>query len=910
MKNTATACINAPAIVEPVATSTLISRAVARVRSRKLDFRLPGTGAALGLLLAVGLAPSAQAGVFTFTLGPAGVGSQYAQGDPHTVLALGALPVGSILQKVTANFTLQSTDNDNYAAEMALVVDPTAAGGGDGLLSFGPDYLGQGFMVPGLVGVEHPNWANGYSGPVSKVKDTKYFGVDWFNSVDLNAAGVFLVNAYPGSGVGGFWSGTITLTYGAPAPTLTWTGSDGTAPMQWSTATGVINWTNTAPASVAYTDGDKVVFDDTVGAGSRTVDISVADVSPGSVTVNNTGANTYTFTGTKAITGSGGLTKEGNGMLVIENANTYDGLTQISAGTVQLGNANALPHGADTDNVILNGTLDLNGNSATLNGLIGTGTVTSSVAGNVTLTLGDADASGTFTGKIQDGLGVVGFTKTGGEAISLSGTLTSGTSYNGTNYAGNSYTGKTVVLGGTLDLTAPLKDAGVASVLGAPVGADATIDLYNGVTFSSNQGVGGPFNQKGWSTNRPLNLAQNGAGTVSIKINGNDTDVVLGAVTATGTGAKTLAVFAGSNGNGDRESVTFNGEISDATGSPLSLEVNFRTQTDSQSYVNLSGVSTFTGPLTLSSASAGSSAYLTLGGVRTRGSETTGSGQLGGGNYAGAISLGGSTILYHNSTASQTFSGVISGAGTLTQHGTGVLTLSGTNTHTGPLSVEVGTLVAASAGALGTTGTATVVTSGATLDVQANIGNEPVSIAGNGVGGQGALVASSGTGTLGGRITLTADARIGGAGTLEVNGIVTANTFALTKVGAGTTNLNATSTLGTVRSLTSAAGMTNVDSALGTGAGIGNTAVSVTGGSTVRFGTVSQTLSSLTIGAGSTVIFTSGSASGGGGGGGGGNESFGGAGKATPFAAAVPEPGSLGLLLVGALGLLQRRREV
>jgi len=345
--------------------------------------------------------------------------------------------------------------------------------------------------------------------------------------------------------------------------------------------------------------------------------------------------------------------------------------------------------------------------------------------------------------------------------------------------------------------------------------------------------------------------------------------------------------------------VTFSGAISDASGSPLSLEVNFQTQTDSQSYVNLSGVSTFTGPLTLVSTSAGSSAYLTLGGVRTRSSETTGTGQLGGGNYAGAISLGGSTILYHNSTANQTFSGVISGAGTLAQHGTGILTLSGTNTHTGSLNVELGTLVAASAGALGTTGTATVVTSGATLDVQANIGNEPVSIAGNGVGGQGALVASTGTGALGGRITLTAASQIGGAGTLDVNGIVTANTFALTKVGAGTTNLNATSTLGSVRNLTSAGGTTNVDSALGTGVGIGNTAVSVTGGSTMKFGTVDQTLSSLTIGAGSTVIFTSGAAN---------PFAGGGAGKSAFAGAVVPEPGTIGMLLVGALGLLQRRR--
>jgi hypothetical protein len=66
---------------------------------------------------------------------------------------------------------------------------------------------------------------------------------------------------------------------------------------------------------------------------------------------------------------------------------------------------------------------------------------------------------------------------------------------------------------------------------------------------------------------------------------------------------------------------------------------------------------------------------------------------------------------------------------------------------------------------------------------------------------------------------------------------------------------------------------------------------------------VSQTLSSLTIGAGATVVFTSGAASG----------SFGGGDKGAGFGslgggATVPEPGTLGLLLVGALGMLNRRR--
>jgi len=41
------------------------------------------------------------------------------------------------------------------------------------------------------------------------------------------------------------------------------------------------------------------------------------DVSPLGVTFNNSGANTYTLTGTNAITGVTGLIKQGDGLLII-----------------------------------------------------------------------------------------------------------------------------------------------------------------------------------------------------------------------------------------------------------------------------------------------------------------------------------------------------------------------------------------------------------------------------------------------------------------------------------------------------------------------------------------------------------------------------------------------------------------
>ncbi|MEI6606517.1 MAG: hypothetical protein WCP35_14500, partial [Verrucomicrobiota bacterium] len=74
-----------------------------------------------------------------------------------------------------------------------------------------------------------------------------------------------------------------------------------------------------------------------------------------------------------------------------------------------------------------------------------------------------------------------------------------------------------------------------------------------------------------------------GSGTITFNFNDNDTDFMLnGAVSSAATGAQTLAIYTGYSGNGDRESVTFNSAIPNATGgSTLGLNVNFRTQTGS-----------------------------------------------------------------------------------------------------------------------------------------------------------------------------------------------------------------------------------------------------------------------------------------------------------------------------------------
>jgi len=68
---------------------------------------------------------------------------------------------------------------------------------------------------------------------------------------------------------------------------------------------------------------------------------------------------------------------------------------------------------------------------------------------------------------------------------------------------------------------------------------------------------------------------------------------------------------------------------------------------------------------------------------------------------AGAVTLGSATLTTGNDNTSTTFSGVISGSGSLTKIGSGVLTLSGANTYSGGTTLAGGTLSLANSQALG-----------------------------------------------------------------------------------------------------------------------------------------------------------------------------------------------------------------
>ncbi len=150
-------------------------------------------------------------------------------------------------------------------------------------------------------------------------------------------------------------------------------------------------------------------------------------------TINIT-TNTLTLAGASTNT-SGAFIKAGNGTLILGGNNLHTGVTTVSAGTLQLGAAERI-----TGSLIVDATFDMNGFSETVATLAGTGTVTSSASGSITLTSGNASST-SFTGIIENGSATsIAVTKLGSGILALSGA--------------NTYTGRTTITGGTIQMDA------------------------------------------------------------------------------------------------------------------------------------------------------------------------------------------------------------------------------------------------------------------------------------------------------------------------------------------------------------------------------------------------------------------------------------------------------------------------
>ena len=467
----------------------------------------------------------------------------------------------------------------------------------------------------------------------------------------------------------------------------------------------------------------------------------------------------------------------------------------------------------------------------------------------------------------------------------------------------NTYTGEVTVYDGTLQLN---KTAGSDAITGNLTQNGGTITLLqsNQINDSGILTVNrGTFNLNGFadtvaSVTQNGGLIVTGAGTLGVtgdatlrgtngadglQINSNGTVNVTGTLRVLDFGR---AVLGASNAFLTVGGIEMTGTtIQQSSGAGLNIirlngnvvtnanatTANLGNSTDSDTYLELNGTRTFTvadGPagidLALSTVVRDSTAPVAVGGLIKAGA---GSMQIQGGgpgnSYTGPTAVNdGAVVLFNN---------------------VGVNTLGdGSATNTLAIGDNVGAarsaqVIIRNSGQIAD-GTAVTLGSDGFLDLDTFNTSETIGALSGAAGSEIALGATSVL-TAGASTDTTFSGAINGGGVLN-------------KQGAGLLRLNGTLNVWTINAN---AGTLNINTDANN--------ATVNANSTVNFGT-SQTLTGLNIAAGVVVSFVSPPPFAGFGG----EPSFGGGKAGAPSSSVVPEPGTIGLLMVGVLGLMSRRR--
>ena len=458
-------------------------------------------------------------------------------------------------------------------------------------------------------------------------------------------------------------------------------------------------------------------------------------------TVGASGGTIYviaskTLTMVNPVTGSGSgvLTKTGNGTLALPTANDYDGGTTLSQGILSINHANALGTGTFT---ISGGTIDNTSSGAiTLAGVtthawngdftfkgtqnlnLGTGAVT--VNGNRVVTTTTAGKTLTVGGAISESSGSRTLTKAGSGTMAL--------------YGVNTYSGKTSISAGVLQInTVKNVSAGTGSSLGQPTStANGTIAIGSDLSAATLIYTG-----SGDTSDRVIDLAGTDTYGATIQNDGSGAlHFTAAANTASGDaslgGNKTLTLQGSNTGEN-----SISGTIVDAPDS----ETTSVTKSGDGKWV-LSGTSTFTGsmavqagtlsvPTVNNSAANGplgkSSSAVTLGSSSKTGTlQYTGGGTPTSSKPFTMATSG--TGAFQIDSGTLTLTGLLNGSGALTKTGTGTLVfLTTTETYSGATTVSAGKLLVNSATA---SGSAVTVASTATLGGTGTVGG---TVAANGI---------------------------------------------------------------------------------------------------------------------------------------------------------------------------------
>lgn len=475
----------------------------------------------------------------------------------------------------------------------------------------------------------------------------------------------------------------------------------------------------------------------------------------GNITMNNASVlSVYRNSGTMSINRA--IVMNGTSSLVTK-AGTCDIASNIYfAGTHSLDaglttNLTGTWSGSGTVNRTGAGTLSVTGSTTgftgTLNLGAGTTNLSGALGGNLGSTGGINVIGGGVSGNVISSAGTTTINGTVGGNVTTSGT--------GTTTITGPVTGTVSLTGGTLNIGGTTVGGTLTLGAGATLSGEPTVSgnlSLNGGTFAVNPSTGA-------SLGTLSNLSLTGSNSVTLSANPTSTSpfTVLSYTGGLTGGAGNLTLVGGAT---NYRSPTF----SDATLGIITLAVS------SEARTWVGGASWDVN--TSSNWQEGDQRFFQLDAATFT---DTGAGAV---NLVGTLTPSSITI---TSAADYSFTstsgGLIGGASTLTKSGLGTVTLAGSNTFTGNITVNGGTLKPAATQSLGANGKTITITAGAALDtngvLDANRDYNAV-IAGSGVGGTGAITNSTATGRQSGfrSLTLSDDATIGGASRWDVRPIV------------------------------------------------------------------------------------------------------------------------------------------
>ncbi|BAN47411.1 Ig-like domain-containing protein [Metapseudomonas resinovorans] len=452
-----------------------------------------------------------------------------------------------------------------------------------------------------------------------------------------------------------------------------------------------------------------------VGGGTLHADVNwtASGVFSGGGTLSKTGIfGTLTLTGTSQHTG---VTTLGEGILAVgSDSNLGSGLVSVYGGTFSVNTT-----GQTIDNAFditsRSGAIELGfGITATLSGQItGTGDFFKSGSGTLHLTNTNNSLSSWTFGQINGTTVVTSADQIGGGILKLAGGTLA------INSSGSFTLNRTTQVISTVAIDATGSGTGAVISLGGATSGSGAFSLNAGdsqIYLSNASGLTGDLTLS--SSGSSGLVAAIGSGTLGsgqINLTAGSTFGIAGSSRTFTNNIVLLGdatIRTGSPTTG-ADTITFTGVISEV-GGPRNLTVNAYTVGGNHTDVVLAGNNTYTGSTVLNSgilqvasdANLGSGDIVLAGGTLAISGATTIDNDV-------SVTAGG-TI---RTDASATLSGVISGGATLIKSGSGTLTLTGAETHTGATTVSAGTLVVD-----GSTASATTVANGATLAGTGSLG--------------------------------------------------------------------------------------------------------------------------------------------------------------------------------------------